>query len=280
MEVAAVAGQVRERLGHERRDQPALLGQRLDHVAVEHSPVARGERVGVLEVLLELAVGVLVVGRVVVPPEPGHRLRDLRDEVEVAGQRAHVVAGEVERVELVGDLDPPVLGAADQEVLELGADLQLVARAPRRAGQRVAQDRARAERPLLALDRDVAGEPRDVRLPGQDRQRRRVRHRDHVGIVRSLADVAGGEPGEPGAVGQQVVDVVGGDELGARLAVHVDELGEQELDAAVAYDPPDVVLVVDLRRAVLAMLGSDSHEGGISAAPGHRQWPRAPHTGG
>ena len=110
--------------------------------------------------------------------------------------------------------------------------------------QRVAQDRARAERPLLALDRDVAGEARDVRLPREDRQRRRVGHRDHVGVVRALADVAGREPGEPGAVGQQVVEVVRGDELGARLAVHVDELGEQKLDAVVLDDPPDIVGVL------------------------------------
>ena len=46
-----------------------------------------------------------------------------------------------------------------------------------------------------------------------------------------LADVAGGEAGEAGALGQQVVEVRGRDELGVRLAVHVDELREQELDA-------------------------------------------------
>ena len=40
VEVAAVAGQMRERLRHERRDQPALLRQRLDHVAEEDRPVA------------------------------------------------------------------------------------------------------------------------------------------------------------------------------------------------------------------------------------------------
>ena len=45
-----------------------------------------------------------------------------------------------------------------------------------------------------------------------------------------LADVAGGEAGEAGALGQQVVEVRGRDELGVRLAVHVDELREQELD--------------------------------------------------
>ena len=240
MEVAAVPGEVGERLGHERGDQPALLRQRLDHVAVEHSPVARGQRVVELEVLLELAVGVLVVGGVVVPPEPGHRLRDLRDEVEVPRQRAHVVAGEVERVELVGDLDRAVLAAADQEVLELGAHLQLEPELLR-AGELVAQDRARAERPRLALDRHIAGKPRHVGLPGQDRQRLGVGDRDHVRVVRALADVAGGESGEARAVGEQVVDVVRRDELGARLAMHVDELGEQKLDLSLADDSPDVV---------------------------------------
>jgi hypothetical protein len=38
--------------------------------------------------------------------------------------------------------------------------------------------------------------------------------------------------------------MVGGDELGARLAVHVDELGEQELDAIVGDDPADVVVIL------------------------------------
>ncbi len=111
VEVAAVAGEVAERLGHEGRDQAALLGQRLDHVAEEDRAVAGGERVGEVEVLLELAVGVLVVGRVVVPAELGHVARDLRDEVEVARERAHVVTGLVEGVERVGQLDRAVLGA-------------------------------------------------------------------------------------------------------------------------------------------------------------------------
>ena len=74
VEMAAVPGQMREWLRHEGGDQTALLGQRLDHVAVEHSPVARGQRVGELEVLLELAVGVLVIGRVVVPPHTRDRV--------------------------------------------------------------------------------------------------------------------------------------------------------------------------------------------------------------
>ena len=111
----------------------------------------------------------------------------------------------------------------------------------------------------LALDRHVARKPRHVGLPGQDRERLRIRHRDHVRVVRALADVARGEPGEARALAQQVIDVVRRHQLGARLAVHVDKLGEEKLDFALADDPPDVVLVADLGRAVLAMLSGDSH---------------------
>ena len=67
--MAAVAGQVRERLRHERRELVALLRHDVDHVAEEDRAIARGEDVVVLEVRLELAVRVLVVVRVVAPAE-------------------------------------------------------------------------------------------------------------------------------------------------------------------------------------------------------------------
>ena len=59
-----------------------------------------------------------------------------------------------------------------------------------------------------------------------------IRHRGDVRVVRPLPDVAGREAREAGAVGEQPVEVGDGHELGIRLAVHVDELGEHELDAA------------------------------------------------
>ena len=190
VEVAAVAGEVTERLRHEGRDQPALLGERLDHVAEEDGAVAGGERVGELEVLLELAVRVLVVVRVVVPAELRHVARDLRHEVEVARERAHVVTGLVERVERVGELDRAVVGHAHEEVLELRAEHELVSERARPL-ELAAQDRARAVGPLLALDVHVACEARDVRLPRQRGERADVGHRGHVGVVRLLADGAG-----------------------------------------------------------------------------------------
>ena len=240
VEVAAVARQVGERLGHERRDQPLLLGQRLDHVAEEDGAVAGDERVVELEVLLELAVGVLVVGRVVVPAQRGDVARDRRDEVQVARQAAHVVTGLLEGVQRIGDLDRAVLAPAHEEVLELGADAELVAQG-RGAIELVAQDGARAVGPLLALDRHVAREAGDARLPRQRRVAAHVGHRDEVGVVGALADVSGRKAGEAGAVGEQVLEVMGRHELGVGLAVHVDELREEELDVAVTRELSDLI---------------------------------------
>ncbi len=68
-----------------------------------------------------------------------------------------------------------------------------------------------------------------------------VGHRDQVGVVGRLADVAGGEPGEPGTVGEQAVELLRGNQLRARLRVHVDELREQELDPVLGDRSANVV---------------------------------------
>ena len=136
----------------------------------------------------------------------------------------------------VGDPDRAVVVPLDEEVLELEPDLEVVAELLR-PGELVAQDRPRAVRPRLALDGDVAGEAREIRLPGDEREAAEVRHRGDVRVARHLADLAGREAREPGAVVDEVVEVRGRDELRARAAVHVDELGEEELDAAPLGDP-------------------------------------------
>ena len=232
MKVAAVARQVGEGLRHEGRDQAALLGHRLDHVAVEDRAVAARERVGEVPVLLELPVRVLVVGRVHLPAQRVHVADDVGDEVERPGERADVVTRLLEGVERVRDLDPAVLGLADEEVLELAADLELEAGVGG-ALDLAPQDRPRAVGPRLALDGRVAGEPGDLRLPRQPGEAGDVGHRDQVRVVGRLADVAGGVAGESGAVGEQAVELLRRHQLGARLRVHVDELREQELDPLV-----------------------------------------------
>ena len=91
--VAAVAGQVREGLRHERRAQAMLLGDRLHHELEERVPVRGDHAVVVVPVHLELAVGVLVVVLVGPPPEREHRVADLGDDVVAAHERRLVVAG-------------------------------------------------------------------------------------------------------------------------------------------------------------------------------------------
>src|SRR5947208_16415456 len=114
----------------------------------------------------------MVVG-IVAPAEVVDVLRRRGQEVVVARQPTKVVARLLERVELVGDLDAAVLRLAEEEVLELEADLELVPRRPRPL-ELVAQNRPRVVRPLLAFDVDVAGKPREARLPGPRGEAREV----------------------------------------------------------------------------------------------------------
>ena len=109
---------------------PRLLRQRVNHVAEEDRAVARDERVVVGEVLLELAVRVLVVVRVVAPSELVAVARDRRQEVVATRKAGHVVAGLLERVVRVGDLDRAVIALLDEEVLELEAHPELEAASP------------------------------------------------------------------------------------------------------------------------------------------------------
>ncbi len=134
----------------------------------------------------------------------------------------------------------PSAETAHEEVLELGAELHLIA-ASASARQHAAQDRARTVRPRLAFDEHVARQACDVRAPRKRREARRVGHRFEVGIARALADVAGGEAGEAGALLEQVVEMVRRHELRVRLAVHVDELGEEEADVAVVHVGADLI---------------------------------------
>jgi hypothetical protein len=90
--VAAIAGQIGERLRHKGRAQALPLGQLLDHELEEHMPVGGDERVGIGPVHLELAVGVLVIDLIGAPAEPQHRVADRADEVDAAHQRHRVVA--------------------------------------------------------------------------------------------------------------------------------------------------------------------------------------------
>ncbi len=238
--MTAIPGEVRERLRHKGRDHVCLLGKGMHHVPEEDRPVACRERVVVGEVLLELTVRVLVVVRVVAPAEVVAVPRNRGQEVVPACKPCHVVARLLERVLRIGKLDRAVLSLLDEEVLELDPHLQLEA-ALSSGGEDPPQDRPRAVGPLLALDGDVAGKAREIPLPGNRSEARQIRHGRDVWIAWHLADLACCEAGEPGALGHEVVEVRGRNELRARPSVHVDELGEVELDPLFFLNATNVI---------------------------------------
>ncbi len=247
MQVQPGAGEVAERLRHERCREACPVRQGVDHVPVEDDPIRRGERVGVGEVLLELAVRVLVIVGVVRPPEPVHVLRHRRQVVEHPGQALGVIARRLRPVERVRELDPAAGGPPDEEVLRLAADV-VHQSALACLLQHSLEDQPRGVWPRLALDVDVALQHSEPRLPGCGHVGSRIRHRDHVGIRRALAHRASREPGEAHAPADQDIERLDGNHLGAGLSVHVDEHGEEELDAVRRCPCPEIIL--DVRHAL------------------------------
>ena len=79
MGVAAIPGQMHERLRHEGGTQPVLPRQFFDHEFEEHVAIGGDQRVVVSPVHLELAVGVFVVALIGSPAEPQHCVADRAD---------------------------------------------------------------------------------------------------------------------------------------------------------------------------------------------------------
>ena len=167
----------------------------------------RDERVVVGEVLLELAVCVLVVVRVVAPAELVAVPRDRSQEVVAARETRHVVAGLLERVVAICDLDRAVLVRVHEEVLELEPHLELVALLslpgrPRAAGSCAGSTATPRPRPSRRM-RSARGSPATGRVCSVVE----VRNRSDVRIARHLTDLTRGEAGESGAIRHQSVEV-------------------------------------------------------------------------
>ena len=170
----------------------------------------------------------MVVG-VVTPAKTIHVLRQLCDEVIRAGDALHVVTGLIKRVEIVGEHDLAI-ALLEQEELELHTHLEAIAHLLG-ARRGVLEDRARAEVVRSAIDCDVAGKAGKTGLKWHRRVRLGVGDRRNVGRGGRLADWAGRKAGKAGTVVEQHVQPLGRYQLGAGLAVHIDELGEKELNS-------------------------------------------------
>ncbi len=223
------ARQVPERLRHEGGRHASLVRQRVHHVAEENEPVSGGKCVGVAEVLLELAVRVFVVVGVVRPAELVHVFRHRGEVVVHPGETLGVVAGRLRPVERVGQLDAALAAPAHEEVLRLASGVVDQA-ALARLVQHPFQDEPRGVRPRLALDVDVALQHRQPRTPRRERVRLRIRYRDHVGVRGGLAHRPGREAREARPAARQDAERLQRDHLRARLSVHIDKHGEEELD--------------------------------------------------
>ena len=178
MRVAAIAREAEERLRHEGGAQPVLLGNRLHHEFEEGVPVRRHQRVVIVPVHLELAVGVLMVVLVGAPAQGKHGVADFGDDIVTAHQRLLVVAGlrvDIARVRNAG------AGGVDQVVLGLDAGLHPEPFG-RGLGDEVLQHDARRLLDRPAVHDEVPGDPRHVGLPGKPDDARRVGHGQHVGM--------------------------------------------------------------------------------------------------
>jgi hypothetical protein len=132
-------------------------------------------------------------------------------------------------IQRVGELYAAAVAPPDQEVLRLAADVVDQAAV---AGlvQHPLQDQPGSVGPGLALDVDVALQHGQPRLPRRERVRGQIRDGDHVRVGRALPHRPGREAREARAPAGQDVGRLDRDHLGARLAVHVHEHGEEEPD--------------------------------------------------
>jgi hypothetical protein len=135
------------------------------------------------------------------------------------------------------------LVVSEEEVLELGADVERVEAERRHALERPAQDVTRIAVVGTAVGRDdVADHPGDLRLallPGHELEGVRVRDRDHVRLLDRV------EPGDRRAVeAHSVVEGVGDLTRGHRealeVALDVGEPEEDELHPFLLDAPADV----------------------------------------
>ena len=229
-----------QRLGHERRVPAVLERDLLDRDAVGHAVVGHLQRVGVAHVDLVLARPDLVVRVLDVDAELLERQHRVAPHVGAGVER-----GEVEVAALVEHLG--ALGVAEQEVLELGADVEVV-----EAHLVGALDRAAEHVPRVALvglalgGEDVGEHARDaaavlLRAPRQHVEGRRVGHGDHV---RLLDGVEAGDRAavEAHAALEGVVELGGVDAERLQLAQDVREPEADEADAALLDERLDVVL--------------------------------------
>ena len=230
MDVHPGAIDAEDRLGHERRVQPVLLGDRLERELEGDGVVGGAQRVRVLKIDLVLPLRDFVVSRLDPDTEPlegiHHVLADLLSQI----------GGEVEVAGLVVRewFDPAALAAAKQEELQLWPGVDDEPELPG-AVHLATQDVAWVTDERLAIGRehvadDPGGAPRSgARLPRDLREGVHVRHQVLVGFG-DPGEAFDGRAIEPGPVLDRSLQSMDRDRHGLDMADDVRELQLDEAD--------------------------------------------------
>jgi hypothetical protein len=120
-------------------------------------------------------------------------------------------------------------GSATEKVFGFGSDLQSQAKVTE-PFDLAPQDDPGSEGPRLSLAIGIALEDGQAGLPRGGGIGRQIGHGQDVGRGRDLTHGPRRESGEAGPVVEELVNGAGRHQLGAGLAVEVDEHGEDELD--------------------------------------------------
>ena len=225
--VQAAASAVGKWLGHMRGDGAVPFGDLRGGHLEEDDAVRGGQRVGVVEVDLELPVGVLVVALINPPAhvverpsqllQIGHGRRHGAEVVARLGQRVHAVR--------IPGPDRTVFIARDEKVLRLHAHVEDIALL-RGIGEHPLKVGAGAIGMRLPIDEEVAGKAHGVRLPRQPRVRIEVNPRQHIVRVRPLSQAPNRRAGKTRAFVKRVVERRHRHHLHFGRAGHIDELDE------------------------------------------------------
>ena len=226
MRVTAVAGQMRKGLGHEGRAIAVILGNGLDHIFEEHMAIGGDQRVGIIPVHFELAVGILVIVLIRVPAEFQHRVADLTDHRKAPHQRLLIVAG---LALVVGRVRHAAAVGAGQKILALDAALHAVAELGG-VFDLAFQHYARRGLHLRAVHPQVGGQPAYFAIPWQLDQAGGIGAAKHVGMRRCHVQPHR-EAGKAGAVSLHLLYRAGRYQLGAQHAEQIDEADEEIFDA-------------------------------------------------
>ena len=203
----------------------------LRHQLEEGEPVGHGERLGIGEIDLELAVAVLVIEGIHAPAQAIHALHQLIEPVEIVEQAAQVVAGFIERVAAAGRHQRSIVLAPQHEEFSFDAEVEAIAQR-RRLLPHPREDLTAAGLEGGAVQLQAAGQPHHIAAPRQHRGTGQIGNGRHFVIADVLRHPIERRAGEQLRTRQHRREVIQRHCLRLAVAVDVHEAGQRILHAA------------------------------------------------